>query len=109
MGFGLNARGAMELVIASIGLSIGVLNDATYAMVVLIAVFTTVMAAPTVEVLRCPGGTTVARVTGAAPRAPDPHRGSAVSNDRSARDCRAPPADRRRDGLEVASNSGSSD
>jgi Kef-type K+ transport system membrane component KefB len=46
VGFGLNARGAMELVIASIGLSIGVLNGATYAMVVLIAVFTTVMAAP---------------------------------------------------------------
>jgi Kef-type K+ transport system membrane component KefB len=36
----------MELVIASIGLSIGILNEATYAMVVLIAVFTTVMAAP---------------------------------------------------------------
>ena len=46
VGFGLNARGAMELVIASIGLSIGILNETTYAMVVLIAVFTTVMAAP---------------------------------------------------------------
>lgn len=46
VGFGLNARGAMELVIAAIGLSIGVLNDATYAIVVLIAVLTTVMAAP---------------------------------------------------------------
>jgi Kef-type K+ transport system membrane component KefB len=31
VGFGLNARGAMELVIASIGLSVGVLNEATYA------------------------------------------------------------------------------
>jgi Kef-type K+ transport system membrane component KefB len=46
VGVGLNARGAMELVIASIGLSVGVLNEATYAMVVLIAVFTTVMTAP---------------------------------------------------------------
>ena len=46
VGFGLNARGAMELVIAAIGLSIGVLNDATYAIIVLIAVITTVMAAP---------------------------------------------------------------
>jgi Kef-type K+ transport system membrane component KefB len=46
VGFGLNARGAMELVIASIGLSIGILNEAAYAMVVLIAVLTTVMAAP---------------------------------------------------------------
>jgi Kef-type K+ transport system membrane component KefB len=46
VGVGLNARGAMELVIAAIGLSIGVLNEATYAIIVLIAVLTTVMAAP---------------------------------------------------------------
>jgi Kef-type K+ transport system membrane component KefB len=46
VGIGLNARGAMELVIAALGLSIGVLNEPTYAMVVLIAVLTTVMAAP---------------------------------------------------------------
>ncbi len=46
VGFGLNARGAMELVIAAIGLSLGVLNEPTYAMIVLIAVLTTVMAAP---------------------------------------------------------------
>jgi Kef-type K+ transport system membrane component KefB len=36
----------MELVIAAIGLSIGILNEPTYAMIVLIAVLTTVMAAP---------------------------------------------------------------
>lgn len=36
----------MELVIAAIGLSIGVLTDASYAIIVLIAVLTTVMAAP---------------------------------------------------------------
>jgi Kef-type K+ transport system membrane component KefB len=46
VGVGLNARGAMELVIAAIGLSIGVLNEATYAIIVLIAVLTTVMTAP---------------------------------------------------------------
>jgi Kef-type K+ transport system membrane component KefB len=46
VGFGLNARGAMELVIAAIGLSIGVLSEAVYAAIVLIAVVTTVMAAP---------------------------------------------------------------
>jgi Kef-type K+ transport system membrane component KefB len=46
VGIGLNARGAMELVIAAIGLSIGILNEPTYAMIVLIAVLTTVMAAP---------------------------------------------------------------
>jgi Kef-type K+ transport system membrane component KefB len=49
VGFGLNARGAMELVIASIGLSIGILNDATYAMIVLIAGFTTVIAGPSLR------------------------------------------------------------
>ena len=49
VGFGLNARGAMELVIAAIGLSIGVLNEATYATIVLIAVLTTVMAAPLLQ------------------------------------------------------------
>jgi Kef-type K+ transport system membrane component KefB len=49
VGFGLNARGAMELVIAAIGLSIGVLNEATYATIVLIAVLTTVLAAPMLQ------------------------------------------------------------
>jgi len=49
VGFGRNARGAMELVIAAIGISIGVLTEATYAMIVLIAVLTTVMAAPMIE------------------------------------------------------------
>jgi Kef-type K+ transport system membrane component KefB len=46
VGFGLNARGAMELVIAAIGLSIGVLTEATYAIIVLVAVLTTIMTAP---------------------------------------------------------------
>jgi Kef-type K+ transport system membrane component KefB len=46
VGVGLNARGAMELVIAAIGLSIGLLVEATYAMIILIAVLTTVMTAP---------------------------------------------------------------
>jgi Kef-type K+ transport system membrane component KefB len=49
VGFGLNARGAMELVIAAIGLSIGLLNEPTYATIVLIAVLTTVMAAPMLQ------------------------------------------------------------
>jgi Kef-type K+ transport system membrane component KefB len=50
VGFGLNARGAMELVIAAIGLSIGILTEPTYAMIVLIAVLTTVMAAPLLRI-----------------------------------------------------------
>jgi Kef-type K+ transport system membrane component KefB len=50
VGFGLNARGAMELVIAAVGLSIGLLNETSYAIIVLIAVLTTVMAAPLLRV-----------------------------------------------------------
>ena len=46
VGSGLNARGAMELVIAAIGLSIGVLTTPMYAIIVMIAVVTTLMAAP---------------------------------------------------------------
>lgn len=46
VGAGQNARGAMELVIAAIGLSIGVLTLPMYSILVLIAVVTTLMAAP---------------------------------------------------------------
>lgn len=46
VGAGRNARGAMELVIAAIGLSIGILTLPMYSIVVLIAVLTTLMAAP---------------------------------------------------------------
>jgi Kef-type K+ transport system membrane component KefB len=49
VGAGLNARGAMELVIAAIGLSIGVLTLPMYTIIVLIAVVTTLMAAPLVR------------------------------------------------------------
>jgi Kef-type K+ transport system membrane component KefB len=46
VGVGLNARGAMELVIASIGLSIGILTLPMYSTVVLVAVVTTLIAPP---------------------------------------------------------------
>jgi Kef-type K+ transport system membrane component KefB len=46
VGFGRNARGAMELVIAALGLSIGILNETTYAMIVLLAVCSDLAAAP---------------------------------------------------------------
>ncbi len=45
-GVGLNARGAIGLVIAAIGLSIGVITPDAYAMLVLVAVITTLMTAP---------------------------------------------------------------
>ena len=45
-GIGLNARGAMEIVLATIGLSLGVLNEASYGIVVLLAILTSVAAPP---------------------------------------------------------------
>ena len=44
LGFGMNARGAMGLVVALIGLSLGLLSEALYATIVLVAVVTSFMA-----------------------------------------------------------------
>ncbi|MGW4478750.1 cation:proton antiporter [Rhodococcus triatomae] len=46
LGAGLNARGAVEIVIAMIGLSLGVLTTESYTVVVLVAVVTSVLAPP---------------------------------------------------------------
>jgi nucleotide-binding universal stress UspA family protein len=46
LAVGLNARGAVEIVLATVGLSLGVLNERSYALVVLMAVVTSVMAPP---------------------------------------------------------------
>lgn len=46
VGAGLNARGVVEIVLASVGLRIGVLTPASYSIVVLVAVVTSVMAPP---------------------------------------------------------------
>ena len=46
LGAGLNARGAVEIVIATVGLSLGVLNDSSYAVIVLMAMATSVAAPP---------------------------------------------------------------
>lgn len=46
LGAGLNARGAVEIVVATVGLSLGVLNDSSYAVIVLMAMATSVMAPP---------------------------------------------------------------
>lgn len=40
----MNARGAMELVVASLGLSLGILNESMYSIVVMVAVTTSFMA-----------------------------------------------------------------
>jgi Kef-type K+ transport system membrane component KefB len=46
LGAGLNARGVVEIVIATVGLRLGVLSVASYTIVVLVAVLTSVMAPP---------------------------------------------------------------
>lgn len=46
LGAALNARGALEIVIASIGLGLGVLNDASYGVIVVMAIVTSLAAPP---------------------------------------------------------------
>ena len=46
LSIGLNARGALEIVIATIGLSLGVLNEESYTAVVVMAIATSVLAPP---------------------------------------------------------------
>lgn len=46
LGVGLNARGALEIVIATVGLSLGVLNDRSYTVIVLMAMGTSMLAPP---------------------------------------------------------------
>ena len=46
LGSALNARGAVEVVIATVGLSLGVLSEAAFTAIVLMALITSVMAPP---------------------------------------------------------------
>lgn len=46
VGVGLNARGAMEIVLAAVGLRLGVLNGASYSAIVLMAMATSMLAPP---------------------------------------------------------------
>jgi Kef-type K+ transport system membrane component KefB len=46
LGAGMNARGVVEVVVATTGLRLGVLSIATYTVIVLIAVVTSVMGPP---------------------------------------------------------------
>ena len=50
LGAGLNARGAVEIVVATTGVTLGVLNTASYTIIVLVAVVTSLMAAPLLRV-----------------------------------------------------------
>ncbi len=57
IGAGLNARGAVEIVIATVGLTLGVLNERSYTVIVLMAIATSMMAPPILRALlhRWPG------------------------------------------------------
>jgi Kef-type K+ transport system membrane component KefB len=46
LGAGMNARGVVEVVVALAGLRLGVLTSATYTIIVLVAVVTSLMAPP---------------------------------------------------------------
>ncbi|RPA20068.1 cation:proton antiporter [Gordonia sp. OPL2] len=46
LGSGLNARGVVEIILATIGLQIGVFSESVYAIVVLLALATSIMAGP---------------------------------------------------------------
>lgn len=57
IGAGLNARGAVEIVIATVGLSLGILGTGSYSIVVLMAMATSMMAPPMLRAVmkRWPG------------------------------------------------------
>lgn len=46
LGAGMNARGVVEVIVAATGLRLGVLTTATYTIVVLVAIITSLMAPP---------------------------------------------------------------
>ncbi len=46
----LNARGALEIVVATVGLTTGVLNDASYTAIVIMAIVTSALAAPLLKI-----------------------------------------------------------
>jgi Kef-type K+ transport system membrane component KefB len=50
LGAGMNARGVVEVIVALTGLRLGVLNTATYTVVVLVAIVTSLMAPPLLRV-----------------------------------------------------------
>ncbi|WP_218108261.1 cation:proton antiporter [Micromonospora matsumotoense] len=50
LGAGMNARGVVEIVIAMVGLRLGVLSTETYTIVVLVAIVTSLMAPPILRV-----------------------------------------------------------
>jgi Kef-type K+ transport system membrane component KefB len=52
VGILMNTRGLMELIILTIGLQLGVINQNVYGMMIIMALVTTAMAAPLIQLLR---------------------------------------------------------
>jgi Kef-type K+ transport system membrane component KefB len=50
LGAGMNARGVVQVVVATVGLRLGVLTTATYTIVILVAIATSLMAPPVLRV-----------------------------------------------------------
>ncbi|WP_323373583.1 cation:proton antiporter [Plantactinospora alkalitolerans] len=50
LGAGMNARGVIEVIVAMVGLRLGILNTATYTIIVLVAVATSLMAPPLLRI-----------------------------------------------------------
>jgi Kef-type K+ transport system membrane component KefB len=50
LGAGMNARGVIEVIVAMVGLRLGILNTAAYTIIVLVAVVTSIMAPPLLRV-----------------------------------------------------------
>ena len=51
LGAGLNARGALEIVIASVGLSLGVFTDTAYTVIVIVPLITSIFAAVSLRIV----------------------------------------------------------
>jgi len=49
LGFGMNARGSTEVIVASIGLSVGVLDQRLFSVIVIMAIVTTLLMPPTLR------------------------------------------------------------
>jgi Kef-type K+ transport system membrane component KefB len=49
LGAGLNARGMIQVVVATVGMRVGILSEATYTLLVLVAITTSVMTPPTLR------------------------------------------------------------
>jgi Kef-type K+ transport system membrane component KefB len=50
LGAGMNSRGVVEIVVAMVGLRLGILNEASYTIVALIAIVTSLMAPPLLRI-----------------------------------------------------------